>query len=232
MPQTIAIEALVRPLVAEAGKLYQELLHAEETARSSHVDPERSHNVGLAQARLNGACEILARMWQLMGMSSADMDVAVARRAVVAEYANPSASAAAEEQPVLQPSAETAADAGSDFDLPSGAGAVIAARVAALEPVKLSRDYWRVEIEERTFFVKEDRQLPAERRYVIWGPGFGELHPISREPSMPDALNAAVGHLLAWGHRQHSKVLRQAMWLQTAGFVGEEMAALATTPAE
>lgn len=226
MTQTIAVEALVRPMVAEAGKLYQELLNAEEQASSKRVDPERSHNVALA--RLNGACEILARMWQLMGMSPEDMDVAVARRAVIAEYENPSPPAAAPEEPVLQTLAETPADEGSDFELPPGAGAIIAARVARLNAVHATLDHWHVEIEERRYHIQRDRQLPAERQYVVWGPGFTRNYPISREPSVYDALTAAVGYLLAWSHRKHSQVLRQAMWLQQMNLIGQEMAALAS----
>jgi hypothetical protein len=77
---------LVKPLADEGVRLYREYLDQAEAARQRRVDPNKSQLVAQAQARFDGACEVLARMWQLLGMDPKDMDCDAARRGVVRLY--------------------------------------------------------------------------------------------------------------------------------------------------
>lgn len=76
-----AIE-LVRPLVEEGVRLYDEWQTQIDQAELRRVNPQRSPAVAQSYARLMGACELLSAMWRQMGMNATLMTPDAAFRAV------------------------------------------------------------------------------------------------------------------------------------------------------
>lgn len=77
---------LVKPLVAEAVRIFQESLDVRVSAEQRKVDPRKSPQVAQAYQRFIGACEILCRMWRVLGLSDLDMTPDRARRIVQNEH--------------------------------------------------------------------------------------------------------------------------------------------------